>query len=444
MAKTPPHRPVYDFENTATQTGRSKDKKRPIYDYDHTALHKSDAPRAPETVLPVEKQQPVQQAQPQRVAQTPVFDQDEAPPRRKPSQRTGMQQMVLPLGTVQVPQQPENKERPTPAKQQQTAKPPAKPAPAAKKPPQQKPNRPQQAAQKPAPQTKPVQKKPPAQQRPPEKSVSGRPAAPAAKPVPKRPLTYGEARRRRRNRNIMAASAVVLVIFFGTLLSFTVLFKIETITVNGETRYTADEILTVSNLQKGDNLLRLNPEKTAQDLCVNLPYLQTVTIKKRMPATVEIVTQPAVETYTLNTASGWAVLGADFKVLRLDAEPTAGLTILFGTTADTPVPGTQIIFTEPEKQEALAKVTKAIADEELSDVTEIDVTNTLELSFLYAGRIRVLLGTVNDLASKVDYAKYIITPEGADSLPDTARGTLDVSSRTAEGRLQGFWRAGNL
>ena len=442
MAKVPPQRPVYDFENTASQTGRSKDKKRPVYDYNRTVLHKSDAPRAPETSLPLEPQHTRAAAQPKEAAQQPAYDQNGASERRKPSGTTGMRQMILPLGTVQTPPRSDAQAQP-----KSSTKAPSNTPQAQRKKPQTKRKRPsQKGAQRQAAQKGAMQKNA-AQRRPAGKASGERPqktARQTAQKAPNKPLTYGEARRRRRNRNMMAASAVVLVVFLGAMLSFTVLFKIETIAVTGETRYTAQEILTASSMQKGDNLLRLRPQTVAQELCAKLPYLQSVTVKKKLPATVEIIAEPATETYTLNTASGWAVLGADFKVLRLDAEPTAGLTILFGTSAETPTPGTQLVFTEPEKQEALVKVTKAITGQELTQVTEIDVTNTLEISFLYAGRIRVLLGTVNDLDNKVDYAKYIITPEGSESLPDTARGTLDVSSRTEEGRLQGFWRAGNL
>ena len=60
----------------------------------------------------------------------------------------------------------------------------------------------------------------------------------------------------------------------------------------------------------------------------------------------------------------------------------------------------------------------------------MDLTNTLELSFLYQDRIRIVLGTTNDLDYKIKWAWEMVTPgQTSDSLGEEERGTLDVSSR---------------
>ena len=52
------------------------------------------------------------------------------------------------------------------------------------------------------------------------------------------------------------------------------------------------------------------------------------------------------------------------------------------------------------------------------------------------GSVRVLVGTVNELDAKLDWAKYLLTDM---QVQGEQSGTLDVSTRNSEGRLTGHW-----
>ena len=81
----------------------------------------------------------------------------------------------------------------------------------------------------------------------------------------------------------------------------------------------------------------------------------------------------------------------------------------------------------------------------LGPISEVDLTNTLELSFLYQDRIRIVLGTTNDLDYKIKWAWEMVTPgQTSDSLGEEERGTLDVNSRGEDGLGRARWRAGVL
>ena len=99
---------------------------------------------------------------------------------------------------------------------------------------------------------------------------------------------------------------------------------------------------------------------------------------------------------------------------------------------------------DEDKLAALRGIVMNIQQKELLPINQIDLTDMLELSFIYDGRIKILLGTANDMAYKIDWAWRLVTPQEESSLPDTAQGTLDVSRRNSEGRGQAAWRAGAL
>ncbi len=168
-------------------------------------------------------------------------------------------------------------------------------------------------------------------------------------------------------------------------------------------------------------------------------------IKRRLPDTVVITATPAVETYTVESAAGWAVLSQSYKVLRVDAEAPAGLVRIDGAQADAPAPGQPVKFTEEDKLSVLQTVLSKAQAQGLGPISEVDLTNTLELSFLYQDRIRIVLGTTNDLDYKIKWAWEMVTPgQTSDSLGEEERGTLDVSSRGEDGLGRARWRAGVL
>ena len=234
----------------------------------------------------------------------------------------------------------------------------------------------------------------------------------------------------------------------GFLISAAVLFKIETVTVespDGQLAYDDSQIVAAFGQPAGENLFGFNTAEAQQAIAAALPYLESVEIKRRLPDTVVITATPAVETYTVESAAGWAVLSQSYKVLRVDAETPAGLVRIDGAQADAPAPGQPVKFTEEDKLSVLQTVLSKAQAQGLGPISEVDLTNTLELSFLYQDRIRIVLGTTNDLDYKIKWAWEMVTPgQTSDSLGEEERGTLDVSSRGEDGLGRARWRAGVL
>lgn len=384
-----------------------------------------------EVKLPLEAQQPHNKA----------FDQNTAPIPNKKKNTNGMHETIIPLGTINVPLTVVDgkKRTPQPAPQQVRRNPPPKQAA-----PAQVINK-ASAKKKPQTQQKPVKKQPPKPRDAAAEKRRPKPARQAPPPpkAPAKPLSYGEARRRRAKRNIIAAIAAAVIIITGIVVSVTVVFKIDTITVNGESPYTSEQITAAFGYNYGDNLFKFSIDSASAAIETSLPYLETVTIRRHLPGTVQIDVTQSVETYSMNTDSGWAVLSPTFKVLRLSAEPATGLTYLSGVTAETPTAGKPITLTDADTMSALETITSTLAKYSFAPVNEIDLTNLLEITFLYDNRIRVLIGTINDVDNKIDYAHNLVTPELlTDSLSANERGSLDVSGRNSEGRMVAVWLAG--
>lgn len=266
----------------------------------------------------------------------------------------------------------------------------------------------------------------------------------AAHNRPKRPVVLADARAQRRRRNLLAALGIVAVVVVGVVLSLTVLFKIESIAVEGETSYTADEITMAFGRKEGDNLLAFRAKTAAEEMQKKLPYLENIVIHRVLPGKIRIEVTQATEAFSVSSVSGWVVLSETLRVLRIDPQPPEGMPQLVGTEALQPVLGMAVELEDSAKFAALQQLLAELHKQELLPVTEVNLTDALNISFVYAGRIRIVIGTQNDLENKIDWAKYLVTPSGEESLPDTERGTLDVSTRDDAGRLKSVWSAGTL
>lgn len=102
---------------------------------------------------------------------------------------------------------------------------------------------------------------------------------------------HSRSRTRRRNRGrfgplfkLLCIIAVVVALTAGA----TVFFRVETVAVSGNQRYTREEIVAASGIQLGDNLYSLNKIRIDQNIRRTLPYIGDLSINRALPSTIVI------------------------------------------------------------------------------------------------------------------------------------------------------------
>ena len=98
-------------------------------------------------------------------------------------------------------------------------------------------------------------------------------------------------RSRRRNKGrfgplfkLLCLLAVGVALTVGA----TVFFRVESIVISGNKRYTQEEIIAASGIQTGDNLYGLNKVRIDQNIRTTLPYIGDLTINRALPNTIVI------------------------------------------------------------------------------------------------------------------------------------------------------------
>ena len=310
----------------------------------------------------------------------------------------------------------------------------------------------------------------PARDRRPQAARPARPAPPRQEARRRRRVTRKMLRRRRMMRRLTAAFLVLCVAGAGIYLTMTMLFKINAIRVAGPDGadiaqagpYTSSQILDALGVQVEENIFSFDPEAKAAQLEKEFPLLEQIQVQRVYPSTVVVQVTPAAPAYAMQTPTGWISLSAGLKILAAEPVQPEGLPVLYGGDPVSVTPGDQLAYAAPPEGEASSQAadsqTGQTADSRmraletllgaleehglLEDVTRIEYADVEQLAFLYQDRISVLLGTLNELDYKMDYAEYMLLNKEGKGCAETDTGQLDCSHVRTDGTLQAIFAQG--
>ena len=245
----------------------------------------------------------------------------------------------------------------------------------------------------------------------------------------------------------------VLMIITLAILSMTVFFNAETILVEGNTRYTAEELLETGGLTVGQNLFRLDKFEVI-DQMETLPYVKSVTIKRKLPNTLTVKVVENQPVVWIATETGAALLNEEYRVLEFvelpvsempaeeesgeeateegeeaeaveETSPVAGVPQLTQIIATDLVVGQTALFGEADYTGFLKRLYDGfLGQSELSwqKVQEVQFFARYDIQLLYDERITIDFGTLDQTETKIELAAYLLKDNGY-----SQTATVDVS-----------------
>lgn len=142
---------------------------------------------------------------------------------------------------------------------------------------------------------------------------------------------------------LLIMAAIVAAVIFGVA----IFFKVNTVEVQGNAIYSADEIRSASGIQKGDNLFTLNKEAAAGSIKASLPYVETVSIIRFLPdkIVIEVKESDATFAVTTDTNTTWLINSVGKALEQIsDSAPDSAL------TAEPTAPDAEAPVEEPVEQ----------------------------------------------------------------------------------------------
>lgn len=232
-------------------------------------------------------------------------------------------------------------------------------------------------------------------------------------------------RKRRRAAVLILVPLLVLSLMFYYLLNY--FFRVTEVVVEGDSRYTTEEIEAASKVVTGDKLVMLSKKEVCKNITSALPYAGEVMIHRSLPSTLKIKVKDTYPIAMIEAGDVCYLIDQNQKVLEIvDSNAKLAIPRIRDTgIAEEPALGKNLAFSDQIVRKIHIDILQVLADNKMLEQVEyIDLSDRLSLKIQYDHRIIIDLGDYLSLEEKISFAKTIIT----DKLEPADRGRLNVFS----------------
>ena len=155
---------------------------------------------------------------------------------------------------------------------------------------------------------------------------------------PKRKTESRRAARRQAGRrvpvsNVAGRLVIMLALVAAVVFGVAVFFKVSRVEVQGNSLYSAEQVVQASGIEAGDNLLTLNKATVAGNIITQLPYVEKVSVGRSMPDAVILEVQESTARFAVMSDTNviWLISSSGKALERYD-----GMTDASAPAAQTP------------------------------------------------------------------------------------------------------------
>ena len=253
-----------------------------------------------------------------------------------------------------------------------------------------------------------------------------------------------ERKRRRRRRQMMRTAVVLSVLLVLALViallvlrgmgiaaskrgETTTFLAVKAIEVEGDTRYTDEELIKTSGLYVGQSLLAVNKVRSHDDLLAAHPYLNKVEIRNSSFDTVRITVEETPVMGAVKLKDGWMIVGENNRALEKTAEkkiPKGTLRIIGAETQEQAI-GRPLL---DERSLAVCRtILEAASACELEGLTAIDMTEKTNVRLTWREGLEIVLGNESNIVTQIQAFSDML-PTFVKNNGEDAAGRLDMTS----------------
>ncbi len=211
-------------------------------------------------------------------------------------------------------------------------------------------------------------------------------------------------KKKRKKKHYFLKFLIFIALAAGMYFFFTSsLFDIQKITVENNSYYTAEQVISLAGAKTGENLFEMSLSEMKEKLLAD-PYIRNVKLKRRLPAEVVIIVEERKEDAAVPYGSNFLIIDKEGMVLRkTDTEPA--LTLLLGMTVENMEPGTPL---KVEQNAQLTDTLKLLAEVKKHELffKKIDISNIMIKAYIYDQL--VCEGTPEDIMNNMDSLQEVL------------------------------------
>lgn len=221
-------------------------------------------------------------------------------------------------------------------------------------------------------------------------------------------------RRRKRMMSVYIFVVLLLVVTVGLTMCFTFLFNIDKIVVSGESEeYTSLQIVEASEINAGDNLLRLDSKKAAKKILDKLTYVETAVVDRDFPSTLRINVTRCVPAYNIRFDDGVYLVSRKGKILSMGDVYTdiEKIPIITGYEPQMQEAGNMLVSENSNKNDAFEQFLNRFQRVDNSNISSIDMTNEHDIIVVYRNGMIFRMGNWSDVDYKLNLAETVMEDE---------------------------------
>ena len=189
------------------------------------------------------------------------------------------------------------------------------------------------------------------------------------------------------------------------------IFNVTEINVTGNEQISSDTIISLSQLEIGQNLFRFNRIKVSNEIKTNA-YIENVKIQRKIPNKIEITIEERKRDYNVEFLNGYAYINNQGYILEI-AEQKLELPVIKGisTPQEQIVEGNRLDDEDLEKLETVIQIMNICKNYDLdTKISSIDITNKSNYIInMDEEKKTIQLGNDSNLRNKILYVPAILT-----------------------------------
>lgn len=205
--------------------------------------------------------------------------------------------------------------------------------------------------------------------------------------------------------------AAIIIVIVLAVLSNTVLFNCNSIEVEGNSRYTVEQILAPSGLEVGQNLLHINTAQAEKRISAALNYIDMVEVSKVFPTKIKITVKEAEKWFLVSQDGVTAAVSRMGRIVELGSE--SGLPTVVGYEAEELIPGAALTSAESGKTSLPLQLLEKAESCGITGITLIDLTDRFDISIECGDNITLEIGGIADIDSKLAVGAEVLKYENA-------------------------------
>ena len=215
-------------------------------------------------------------------------------------------------------------------------------------------------------------------------------------------------------KTLINVSLIILIITAITLFLLSPIFSIENISIKNNEKLSQEEIISLSQIEKGTNLFKIRNAEIKNNIKENA-YVDEVKVNRILPNTIEITVTERQVAYLLEYGSSYAYIDEQGYILEISSENITDKIKIRGykTTEDNIKPGNRLIKEDLNKLNDVAIITDTAKNSGINaQITSINIENQNEYSlYMESEKKTVHIGSISNLDTKMLYLQVMLEKE---------------------------------